>query len=68
MTVGPDTGYNGGSTDIFVAKVCETEPIMPVGGVIEPIDQLQVLAPWLGLAALIVVAIMAAVVIKRRAA
>jgi hypothetical protein len=68
VTMGPDTGYNGGSTDIFVAKVCETEPIMPVGGVIEPVDRLQILAPWLGLAALIVVAIMAAVVIRRHAA
>jgi len=47
-----------------VAKVC----IPPVGGIVEPVDPLQILAPWLGLAALIVVAITTAVVIRRRVA
>jgi hypothetical protein len=60
---GPDLTHNG-DFDAFVAKVCYT---MPVGGIVEPVDRLQIMAPWLGLAALIVVAITTAVVIRRRA-
>jgi len=63
VTVGPYLTYNV-DYDAFVAKVCYT---MPVGGIVEPIERLQILAPWLGLAALIVVAITTAVVIRRRA-
>jgi len=67
VAVGPDLTYNGSilTEDAFVAKVCYT---MPVGGLVEPANRLQILAPWLGLAALIVVAITTAVVIRKRAA
>ena len=65
VTVGPDLTHNGGDGDAFVAKICEL--MLPVGGLVEPVDQLQILVPWLGLATLIVVAITTAVVIRRRA-
>ena len=68
VTVGPYLEYNNGDYDAFVAKVCETGPIAPVGGIVEPVDRIGILAPWLGLLALIVVAITTAVVIRRRAA
>jgi hypothetical protein len=63
VTVGPDLTYNSGGDDAFVAKVCYT---VPVGGIIEPVDLLQILAPWLGLAAFIVVAMAAIVLFQRR--
>ena len=66
-TVGPDLTYNGGF-DAFVAKVCETEPIMPVGGLVEPVDRLQLLAPWLGLAAFIVLSMSVIVITQRKRA
>jgi hypothetical protein len=65
VTVGPDLTYNGGGTDAFVAKVCYT---MPVGGVVEPVDRLQILAPWLGLAAFIVLAMSVIVITQRKRA
>ena len=37
-----------------------------VGGTIEPVDKIGILAPWLGLAAFIVMAMVVLVVIKRR--
>lgn len=40
----------------------------PVGGIVEPVDKLSLLAPWLGLAALIAVAVTTAVVVRRRMA
>jgi len=40
----------------------------PVGGIVEPVDRIGILVPWLGLAALIVVAITIALVIRRRTA
>ena len=66
VTVGPDLEYNKFSYDAFVAKVCETEPIVPVGGVIKPVDRLQVLAPWLGLAAFIILAMSVIVITQRK--
>jgi len=41
---------------------------MPVGGTIEPVDKLSLLAPWLVLAAVMAVAITIAVVVRRRSA
>jgi len=46
----------------------EYEQQYTVGGLVEPVDRIGILAPWLGLVALIVVAITTAVVIRRRAA
>lgn len=40
----------------------------PVGGYLVPVSQVELLAPWLGLAALLVVAAAAVVVIRRRVA
>jgi hypothetical protein len=65
VTVGPDLEYNKGSYDAFVAKVCYT---MPVGGVIEPVDKISILAPLLGLAALIVLAMSVIVITQRKRA
>jgi parallel beta-helix repeat protein len=42
--------------------------ITPVGGIVEPVDKLSLLALWLGLAALIAVAVTIAVVVRRRIA
>jgi hypothetical protein len=47
-----------------VGDVCD-EPPIPVGGVIVPVNKVGLLAPWMGLAALAVVAV-AAVVVRRR--
>jgi hypothetical protein len=63
VTVGPDLTYNYGVYEAFVAKVCYTPP---VGGVIEPVDRWQIMAPWLGLAALMAVALSVVVVMRRR--
>jgi len=38
---------------------------IPVGGLVEPVDKLSLLAPWLGLAALMAVAIAAAALVRR---
>ncbi len=38
----------------------------PVGGTIEPVDRLELLAPWLALAAFVVVALSVVVVMRRR--
>ena len=51
----------------YFCDVGAYERQVAVGGIVEPVDLLQILAPWLGLAALIVVAITTAVVIRRRA-
>jgi hypothetical protein len=67
VAVGPDTSHNG-DRDAFVAKVCETEPIVPIGGVVEPVDRLQILAPWLGLAAFIVLSMSVIVIMQRKRA
>jgi hypothetical protein len=64
VAVGPDLDYNGGY-DAFVAKVCYTPP---VGGIVEPVDLLQILAPWLGLAAFIVLAMSVIVITQRKRA
>jgi predicted outer membrane repeat protein len=40
----------------------------PVGGIVEPVDKLSLLAPWLVLVALMAVAITIAVVVRRRIA
>jgi hypothetical protein len=37
-TVGPDLTYSSNGDDAFVAKVCYT---MPVGGIVEPVDPLE---------------------------
>jgi predicted outer membrane repeat protein len=42
------------------------EKQLAVGGTIEPVDKISILAPWLGLAALIVVAMAIVVLFKRR--
>jgi hypothetical protein len=68
VTAGPYLEYNNGDYDAFVAKVCETEPIVPVGGIVEPVDRLHILAPWLGLAALIVLAMSVIVIMQRKRA
>jgi hypothetical protein len=39
---------------------------IPVGGLAEPVDKLSLLAPWLGLAALIIVVIPVIVLLKRK--
>ncbi|MFC1980123.1 SBBP repeat-containing protein, partial [Chloroflexota bacterium] len=62
-TVGPNLTHNGGDDDAFVAKVCYT---MPVGGIVEPVDKIGILAPWLGLAALMAVTVAVGVLIKRK--
>ena len=60
----------------FAATVCEkivviiptpTPVPVPVGGVIVPVSKVELLAPWVGLAALMAVAV-AAVVVRRRGA
>jgi hypothetical protein len=38
----------------------------PVGGIVEPVDRIGILAPWLWLVALIVVAMVVVVFIKRK--
>ena len=42
--------------------------ILAVGGTVEPVDKLSLMAPWLGLAAVMAVAITIAVVVRRRMA
>jgi len=41
-------------------------PLRPVGGIIVPVSKVELLAPWMGLAALIVAAVAAVVVVRRR--
>jgi parallel beta-helix repeat protein len=48
-----------------IGDACEPVPV-PVGGIVVPVDKLELLAPWMGLAAL--VALMVALVRKRRGA
>ena len=70
-----DGVYDGGDNCPFIYNPDQTdsdgdgigdacEPI-PVGGLIVPVNKLELLAPWLGLAVLMVVTI-AAVAVKRR--
>ena len=44
----------------------ERQPAPPVGGTIEPVDRIGILAPWLGLTALIIVVIPVIVLMKRK--
>jgi hypothetical protein len=46
-----------------IGDVCEP---MPVGGVIVPVNKLELLAPWMGLAALASLATLAAAMARRR--
>jgi len=39
---------------------------VPVGGVIVPVNRLELLAPWMGLAALMTVAVAAVSIVGRR--
>ncbi|HUU62414.1 MAG TPA: right-handed parallel beta-helix repeat-containing protein [Dehalococcoidia bacterium] len=50
----------------YVCDVGAYERQVAVGGIVEPVDKIGILAPWLGLAALIVVAMTVAVLIKRK--
>lgn len=57
--------------DLDGTAVCDVgayERQVAVGGIVEPVDRLSLLAPWLGLAALMAVAITIAVVVRRRMA
>jgi hypothetical protein len=62
ISVGPDAGkfISGGGTLAFVSSA-------PVGGEIVPVDRLALLAPFIGLASLIVAAATITAVYVRRA-
>jgi hypothetical protein len=47
-------------------KTCTATFGYPVGGFVVPVDRLGLVAPWMGLAALAVVAVAAVVVRKRQ--
>jgi len=59
-----DGDYDG----IALCDIGAYEKQLPVGGIVEPVDKLSLLAPWLGLAVMMAVAITIAVVVRRRAA
>ena len=50
-----------------ITEIVPTPTPAPVGGIIVPVNKVELLAPWLGLAALMVAAVAAAVVRRRRA-
>ena len=56
---GYQAGYKAG------LETCAKE-IIAVGGIVEPVDRINILTPWLGLAAFIVLAAAIVVLIKRR--
>jgi len=56
---------DGDYDDIAVCDVGAYEKQRPVGGIVEPVDRLELLTPWLALAALMAVAI-GVVVMRRR--
>jgi hypothetical protein len=66
-----DTDQRGVSRPQLIAcdvGAYEYQQPPPVGGIVEPVDKLSLLAPWLVLAALMAVAMTIAVVVRRRIA
>ena len=59
---------DGDLDGIAFCDVGAYEKQVTVGGIVEPVDKLSLLAPWIGLAALMAVAITIAVVVRRRIA
>jgi hypothetical protein len=49
-------------------KTCAATFGYPVGGVVVPVDKLSVLSPWMGLAALVSIAALTVVLVRRRGA
>jgi len=41
-------------------------PIVPVGGIVVPVNRLELLAPWMGLAALASLAALTVALVRRR--
>ena len=50
----------------YFCDVGAYERQVAVGGIVEPVDRLQILMPWLGLAALMALALAVVVIMKRR--
>jgi hypothetical protein len=51
----PDPDADRGAVYVLFMQYTPPAPPVPVGGVIVPVNKLELLAPWLGLAALVAV-------------
>jgi len=57
---------DGDNDGVAYCDVGAYEKQLAVGGIVEPVDKINVLAPWLGLAAFIVMAMAVLVIVTRR--
>jgi len=61
----PDTGLTT-QVPMDSDKTCTTAFGYPVGGIVVPVNRLGLLAPWVGLAALVSLAALTVAVVRRR--